>query len=282
LASRVRRLRPGDRGPAGGALHARQRLSRDQGRRAGGAGRRCSYPATYAAGVYNRLPTTIAGRTLEDESIVNLPNWLPLTFRTEDGCGLEAAEFLEHRVELDLRRGVLTRLGEVLESAAKPVDVGAAPGEELAAEAQVETRPADDVGHERVAGDEAAARQSNRERTEVEPVARAAPPLGEVTVEDRLETPLAVALEGTALVREHQTCGELAEQREQRQVRPRGRLEPMRFRLRDGDRPASDGGPQDRLELAEGDLPLHDAAQVVLIEVEELHRPRIMRSTACL
>jgi alpha,alpha-trehalase len=68
------------------------------------------YPATYAAGVYNRLPTTIAGQTLEDESIVNLPNWLPLTFRAEDGSWLEAAELLEHRVELDLRRGVLTRL----------------------------------------------------------------------------------------------------------------------------------------------------------------------------
>ena len=68
------------------------------------------YPATYVAGVYNRLPTTVAGLTLEDESIVNLPNWLPLTFRAEDGCWLEAAEFLEHRLELDLRRGVLTRL----------------------------------------------------------------------------------------------------------------------------------------------------------------------------
>ena len=55
------------------------------------------YPATYVAGVYNRLATTVAGRTLEDESIVNLPNWLPLTFRAEDGCWLEAAEFLEHR-----------------------------------------------------------------------------------------------------------------------------------------------------------------------------------------
>jgi len=71
------------------------------------------YPATYAAGVYNRLASTIDGRTLEDESIVNLPNWLALTFRAEDGCWLEAAEFLESRLELDLRRGVLTRLARV-------------------------------------------------------------------------------------------------------------------------------------------------------------------------
>jgi alpha,alpha-trehalase len=75
------------------------------------------YPATYVAGVYNRLPTTVADRTVENESIVNLPNWLLLTFRVEDGCPLEAAEFLEHRQELDLRRGVLTRSTRVRDDA---------------------------------------------------------------------------------------------------------------------------------------------------------------------
>ena len=81
------------------------------------------YPATYAAGVYNRLPTTIAGQTLDDESIVNLPNWLPLTFRAEDGSWLEAAELLEHRVELDLRRGVLTRLTRARDDAGRVTQV---------------------------------------------------------------------------------------------------------------------------------------------------------------
>jgi alpha,alpha-trehalase len=81
------------------------------------------YPATYVAGVYDRLATTVAGRTLEDESIVNLPNWLPLTFRVEDGCWLEAAEFLEKRVELDLRRGVLTRLARVRDDAGRVTGV---------------------------------------------------------------------------------------------------------------------------------------------------------------
>ena len=77
------------------------------------------YPATYVAGVYNRLPTTVAGLTLEDESIVNLPNWLPLTFRAEDGCWLQDAEFLEHRLELDLRRGVLTRFTRARDDAGR-------------------------------------------------------------------------------------------------------------------------------------------------------------------
>jgi alpha,alpha-trehalase len=77
------------------------------------------YPATYAAGIYDRLSTTIAGSTLEDESIVNVPNWLPLTFRVDDGCWMEAAELFENRVELDLRRGVLTRLARVRDDAGR-------------------------------------------------------------------------------------------------------------------------------------------------------------------
>jgi alpha,alpha-trehalase len=77
------------------------------------------YPATYVAGIYDRLSTTIAGSTLEDESIVNVPNWLPLTFRVDDGCWMEAAELFENRVELDLRRGVLTRLARVRDDAGR-------------------------------------------------------------------------------------------------------------------------------------------------------------------
>ena len=40
----------------------------------------CHYPGTYAAGVYNRLATEMAGRRVADESLVNVPNWLPLGF----------------------------------------------------------------------------------------------------------------------------------------------------------------------------------------------------------
>jgi alpha,alpha-trehalase len=77
------------------------------------------YPATYVAGIYDRLSTTIAGSTLEDESIVNVPNWLPFTFRVDDGCWMEAAELIENQVELDLRRGVLTRLARVRDDAGR-------------------------------------------------------------------------------------------------------------------------------------------------------------------
>ncbi|NOU47978.1 MAG: HAD hydrolase-like protein [Bacteroidales bacterium] len=44
-----------------------------------------NYPATYMAGMYNRLSTPIAGRDIENEDFVNIPNWLPVTFRIDDG-----------------------------------------------------------------------------------------------------------------------------------------------------------------------------------------------------
>ena len=43
------------------------------------------YPGTYLAGVYNRLTTEVAGRSVENESLVNVPNWLPLRCRPEGG-----------------------------------------------------------------------------------------------------------------------------------------------------------------------------------------------------
>lgn len=67
------------------------------------------YPGTYLAGGYNRLKTEIAGRVIENEDLVNLPNWLPLTFRI-NGTGwfnLMTVEILSYRQELDIRKGLL-------------------------------------------------------------------------------------------------------------------------------------------------------------------------------
>ena len=70
------------------------------------------YPGTYVAGCYNRLVSRVAGREVENEDLVNVPNWLPLTFRPQGGrwLDLDELEVLGYRQELDLRRGVLTRL----------------------------------------------------------------------------------------------------------------------------------------------------------------------------
>ncbi|MFB7273461.1 glycoside hydrolase family 65 protein [Streptomyces sp. NPDC056244] len=74
------------------------------------------YPGTYVAGCYNRLVSTVAGRRIENEDLVNLPDWLPLRYRmhpegaepgpwlSPDGAGLAA-----HRQILDLRQGTLVR-----------------------------------------------------------------------------------------------------------------------------------------------------------------------------
>ncbi|MGS2586997.1 glycoside hydrolase family 65 protein [Streptomyces hebeiensis] len=74
------------------------------------------YPGTYAAGCYNRLVSAVAGRQVENEDLVNLPNWLPLRYRMrpEDGepgpwLSPDGPQLVRHRQTLDLRGGTLTR-----------------------------------------------------------------------------------------------------------------------------------------------------------------------------
>jgi beta-phosphoglucomutase family hydrolase len=69
------------------------------------------YPGTYLAGGYNRLSTDIAGRTVENEVLVNFPNWLLLTFRIDGVDWFDESTVAIHSYcqELDLRRGVLLR-----------------------------------------------------------------------------------------------------------------------------------------------------------------------------
>jgi alpha,alpha-trehalase len=69
------------------------------------------YPGTYATGVYNTLTDRIVGRTIENESLVNLPNWLSLTFRVDDGdwFDVDDVELLFYRQTFDLRHATLTR-----------------------------------------------------------------------------------------------------------------------------------------------------------------------------
>jgi beta-phosphoglucomutase family hydrolase len=69
------------------------------------------YPGTYFAGGYNRLRTDIAGRIVENEDLVNFPNWLALEFRIADvdWFDLRTVDILSYRQELDLRRGILVR-----------------------------------------------------------------------------------------------------------------------------------------------------------------------------
>ncbi|MGQ5633761.1 MULTISPECIES: glycoside hydrolase family 65 protein [unclassified Streptomyces] len=69
------------------------------------------YPGTYVAGCYDRLTSEVAGRRIENEDMVNLPNWLPLRFRPAGGAWLtpDTAPVTEHRLTLHLDPGLLER-----------------------------------------------------------------------------------------------------------------------------------------------------------------------------
>ena len=69
-----------------------------------------SYPGTYAAGVYNRLLSQVAGREVENEDLVNLPNPLPFRFRLpgQDWLGGDLTQIRSYRQELDLQKGLLS------------------------------------------------------------------------------------------------------------------------------------------------------------------------------
>ncbi len=73
--------------------------------RAGGS----HYPGTYCAGGYNRLKSEVAGKVIENEDLVNWPNWLCLTFKAGDDEWFtpDSVEMQHYRQTLDLRSGLL-------------------------------------------------------------------------------------------------------------------------------------------------------------------------------
>jgi len=83
------------------------------------------YPGTYAAGIFNRLGVEVAGRYVENESMVNLPDWQSLSFRVEDGDWISVASdtVTDYVQEVDLRRGVLTRRFRIEDGAGRRLAV---------------------------------------------------------------------------------------------------------------------------------------------------------------
>jgi len=69
------------------------------------------YPGTYFAGTYNRLTSEIAGEHIENEDLVNWPNWLVLALQPEGErmLAIDDADLLSYRQTLSLRDGVLHR-----------------------------------------------------------------------------------------------------------------------------------------------------------------------------
>ena len=69
------------------------------------------YPGTYLAGGYNRLVSEVDGRNVENEDLVNLPDWTVLEIRLDDGAWFRVGPdcLLSYRQELKIREGVLCR-----------------------------------------------------------------------------------------------------------------------------------------------------------------------------
>lgn len=68
-------------------------------------------PGTYLAGVYNRLTTETHGFDLEREDLVNVPNWLSLSFAIDanDWFDLAKIEVITYEQHLNLQEGILYR-----------------------------------------------------------------------------------------------------------------------------------------------------------------------------
>ncbi len=82
------------------------------------------YPGTYLAGGYNRLTSDVSGRAIENEDLVNIPNWLPLSVAIGDGPWLtpdSAAAVSDYAQTLDLRTGVLHRDFRLTDAAGRTI-----------------------------------------------------------------------------------------------------------------------------------------------------------------
>ena len=69
------------------------------------------YPGTYMHGVYDRETTILGGLPVQNEDLVNLPNWLVLKLRIEgeEAVRLANVELLEYRHDLDIRGALVRR-----------------------------------------------------------------------------------------------------------------------------------------------------------------------------
>ncbi len=69
------------------------------------------YPGTYLAGGYDRSTTEVDGRVVEQEDLVNLPDWLAVGMRLGESEWFDERRvtLAAYRQELDLRHGTLAR-----------------------------------------------------------------------------------------------------------------------------------------------------------------------------
>ncbi|MCD4710258.1 MAG: hypothetical protein K8R52_05380, partial [Bacteroidales bacterium] len=71
-----------------------------------------NYPGTYITGLFNRLVSKVGERDIENEDFVNATNWLPVTFRIDNGPWFEFTPEPTFKVT-DIHRTLDLRLGEL-------------------------------------------------------------------------------------------------------------------------------------------------------------------------
>ncbi|HEY3547346.1 MAG TPA: HAD-IA family hydrolase, partial [Propionicimonas sp.] len=83
------------------------------------------YPGTYLSGVSNRLTTMVEGAAFDEEQLVNVPNWLPIDLRIENGDWWSTGGLRvdRERTDLELRRGLLVRSLRLTDPAGRAVNV---------------------------------------------------------------------------------------------------------------------------------------------------------------
>jgi beta-phosphoglucomutase family hydrolase len=71
-----------------------------------------NYPGTYFTGLFNRLVSKVGDREIENEDFVNAINWLPVSFRIEQGPWFEFTPDPTFRI-LEIHRTIDFRTGEL-------------------------------------------------------------------------------------------------------------------------------------------------------------------------
>lgn len=78
-------------------------------------GKEWNYPGTYLACGFNRLGSKVKDKIIENEDLINWPNWLYLNFKVDSGSWMDISKFtvLVFETHLNLQQGVLKRIFKV-------------------------------------------------------------------------------------------------------------------------------------------------------------------------
>lgn len=79
------------------------------------------YPGTYIGGAYNTIKLDVEKAPFEREELVNMPNWVCLNFRINDGewFSIDKVEIIKFAQRLNLREGILYREVQYKDSAGR-------------------------------------------------------------------------------------------------------------------------------------------------------------------